>query len=294
MIASMLSLTPVMIDPKSDVGSSSMVAQLVLGAPSWTSSTTTSAPSVLSWLAAVLTELTMSVTWTSWIPAGETSSGRCSVTAPTNPTLTPSIVLVHVSGISGLLSLSLRTLAAMYCQFAPPYGLLTASYGCMTRSVRSSAPWSNSWLPAAETSRPASFRASIVGLSFWMNDSNVEAPIRSPAAANTVSGFWPRSCLTAPASTAAPAVGRRGVVLEPTVEVVGPQDLDRLGGVDRDRHLDRGAGRRAAQGQRRRSLGRARRDHDVDRRLAGHVEAGQRGLGRVVQGRRARAWWRRA
>ena len=49
--------------------------------------------------------------------------------------------------------------------------------------------------------------ASIVGLSFWMNDSNVEAPIRSPAATNAVSGLAARSCLTAPASTAAPAVG---------------------------------------------------------------------------------------
>ena len=46
--------------------------------------------------------------------------------------------------------------------------------------------------------------ASIVGLSFWMNDSNVDAPIRSPAAANIVLGLTPRSCLTAPASTAAP------------------------------------------------------------------------------------------
>ena len=45
----------------------------------------------------------------------------------------------------------------------------------------------------------------MVGLSSWMNDSNVDAPIRSPAAANTVSGFSARSCLTAPASTAAPA-----------------------------------------------------------------------------------------
>ena len=45
----------------------------------------------------------------------------------------------------------------------------------------------------------------MVGLSFWMKEANVEAPIRSPAAANTVSGLSARSCLTAPASTAAPA-----------------------------------------------------------------------------------------
>ena len=45
----------------------------------------------------------------------------------------------------------------------------------------------------------------MVGSSFWMNDSKVEAPIRSPAALNTVEGFSARSCLTAPESTAAPA-----------------------------------------------------------------------------------------
>ena len=78
----------------------------------------------------MLTELTTSVTWIWEIPAGETSSGRCSVTAPTNPTLTPSMVFVQVSGISGLLSLFLRTLAEMYCQFAPPNGLVVALYGC--------------------------------------------------------------------------------------------------------------------------------------------------------------------
>ncbi len=45
----------------------------------------------------------------------------------------------------------------------------------------------------------------MVGLSFWMKDSNVEAPMRSPAAANTVLGFSARNCFTAPESTAAPA-----------------------------------------------------------------------------------------
>src|SRR5690606_25171528 len=50
-------------------------------------------------------------------------------------------------------------------------------------------------------------RASIVGLSCWMNDSNVDAPMRSPAAANTVFGFSARNCWTAPARTAAPAFG---------------------------------------------------------------------------------------
>ena len=45
----------------------------------------------------------------------------------------------------------------------------------------------------------------MVGSSCWMNDSNVEAPIRSPAATNAVFGFSVRSCFTAPESTAAPA-----------------------------------------------------------------------------------------
>ena len=45
----------------------------------------------------------------------------------------------------------------------------------------------------------------MVGLSCWMNDSKVEAPIRSPAAANTVFGYCARSWSTAPPSTAAPA-----------------------------------------------------------------------------------------
>ena len=101
-------------------------------------------------------------------------------------------------------------LAAMYSHSAPPNGLVTGSYGAITRLTRSSAPWSNSWLPAAETSRPASFSASIVGLSFWMNDSNVEAPIRSPAAANTVLGFSARSSFTAPAIAPAPAAAESG------------------------------------------------------------------------------------
>ena len=61
-IASTLSLTPVMMLPKSEVGSSSMVAQSVSGAPSCTSRTTTSAPSALRSSAASLVASTMSVT----------------------------------------------------------------------------------------------------------------------------------------------------------------------------------------------------------------------------------------
>ena len=59
-----------------------------------------------------------------------------------------------------------------------------------------------------------------------MKDSNVEAPIRSPAATNTVSGFAARNCLTAPASTAAPAAPTPVSLSDATVEVVGAEDLD--------------------------------------------------------------------
>ena len=68
----------------------------------------------------------MSVTWIVRIPAGETSSGRSSVTAPTKPTLTEPNSWVQVGASAWLLSDFLRTLAAMYSQFAPPYGLVLA------------------------------------------------------------------------------------------------------------------------------------------------------------------------
>ena len=73
--------------------------------------------------------------------------------------------------------------------------------------MRSAKPWSNSWLPTELTSSPAALSASIVGLSFWMKDVNVEAPIMSPAAAKTVFGFSARICLTALESAAMPPDG---------------------------------------------------------------------------------------
>src|SRR5450756_134209 len=96
---------------------------------------------------------------------------------------------VQVSGRAGFPVAVSRTFAPRYCQAAPPYGFVVASYGAITRLTRSRYPWSNSWLPTAETCKPDALRASIVGLSCAMNDSNVDAPIRSPAAANTVFGF---------------------------------------------------------------------------------------------------------
>ncbi len=128
--------------PKSDVGSSSIVAQVVDGAPSCTSITTRSTPAVLSVSASALTALTMSVTSIEAMPAGETSSGRCSVTAPTKPTLTSSAVpmlkvLTQVGSSAGLPEAFIFTLAARYFQVAPPSGLVGDS-GFITRLTRSS------------------------------------------------------------------------------------------------------------------------------------------------------------
>src|SRR5687767_12936490 len=53
----------------------------------------------------------------------------------------------------------------------------------------------------------------MVGLSFWMNDSKVDAPTMSPAIAKTVLGLpltGSRRPLTAPAMEAAPAVALYG------------------------------------------------------------------------------------
>ena len=86
-----------------------------------------SAPSSLSSSASSLAASTMSVTSMSAIPAGETSSGRCSVTAPTNPTRMPPKFLIHVAGRAGLPVALNFTLAPRYFQFAPPYGLSSTS-----------------------------------------------------------------------------------------------------------------------------------------------------------------------
>ena len=136
-IASTLSLTPVMMLPKSDVGSAAIWAQVVVSEPSCTSMTTTSAPWAFSSSASALTAVTMSVTSICAMPPGVTSSGRCSVTAPTKPTSTPSIVLVHDGVRASAPSAFSLTFAAMYSQLAPPCGLVVASYGAITRLTRS-------------------------------------------------------------------------------------------------------------------------------------------------------------
>ncbi len=57
------------------------------------------------------------------------------------------------------------------------------------RVSTSARPWSNSWLPNELVLSPIALSASMVGWSCWMNEVNVEAPIRSPAATNVVLGF---------------------------------------------------------------------------------------------------------
>ena len=68
----------------------------------------------------------------------------------------------------------------------------------------------------------------MVGLSLRMNDSNVDAPIRSPAAANTVSGFCARKLLDRPGQHRGTGLGTRRVAVDPAVEVVDAEDLDLL------------------------------------------------------------------
>ena len=101
MIASKSSLTPLTILPKSDAGSIAE-AYDVVAAPSWTSRMTMSAPCALSFVGLALAASTMSVTSMSAMPPGATSSGRCSVTAPTKPTWTSPKSLIQVAGSAGL------------------------------------------------------------------------------------------------------------------------------------------------------------------------------------------------
>ena len=86
--------TPVTMLPKSDVGSSSMVAQSVpRGALVDAAARPRRRRSASRASASVLTAVAMSVTVMSAMPPGDTSSERCSVTAPTKPTWTPPMVL---------------------------------------------------------------------------------------------------------------------------------------------------------------------------------------------------------
>ena len=111
--------------------------QLVFGAPSCTNRTTMLAPSAFSASASLFAAAAMSVTVMSAIPAGETNSSRCSVTAPTKPTVTPFIFLVHTAGNAGFPVALNFTFAPRYAHSAPPYGLVVALYGAITRFTRS-------------------------------------------------------------------------------------------------------------------------------------------------------------
>ena len=92
----------------------------------------------------------------------------------------------------------------------------------------------------------------MVGLSCWMNDVNVEAPMRSPAAAKTVFGFAARTASRRSTSAAAPPDGRR--LLDAAVEVVDGHEVDVDAGsdlaadADHDRVVVAGPERRARLG----------------------------------------------
>ena len=150
----------------------------------------------------------MSVTSMSAMPSGETSSGRCSVTAPTKPTSTSPKSLIQVGRRARGSSVALNfTLAPRYSHSAPPLGLVVDVVGSHHAVDQVVVPLVE--LVVAHRrhveARPRSARR-WSACPCWMNDSNVEAPIRSPAAAKTVFGVrLARSCSTAPASTAAPA-----------------------------------------------------------------------------------------
>ena len=78
-----------------------------------------------------------------------------------------------------------------------------------------------------ETSRPAAFNASIVGLSSAMKDSKVEAPIRSPAAAKTVSGVGRAQLVDSTGQNRSTRLDP--VRLDAAVEVVDSQHLNGRG-----------------------------------------------------------------
>ena len=132
MIASMFSSAPLTIRPMSDAGSVAS-ASAVVAAPSCTSSTTMSAPASLSLSASRFAASTGAWIVRPWMPPGETSSSRWSVTAPMKPTLTSPKFCTQLSGRAAEPSSVCRTLAPRYSHSAPPSGLLAALYGAITR-----------------------------------------------------------------------------------------------------------------------------------------------------------------
>ena len=72
----------------------------------------------------------------------------------------------------------------------------------MMRSIRSSWPWSNSWLPTADAPTPAALRKSMVYPSLVIAEMNAEPPTLSPEVVKTFSS--PLIWLLRPVSSAAP------------------------------------------------------------------------------------------
>ena len=127
MIASTLLLTPLMIDPKSDVGSSSIVVQLVLGAPSWTSMHHHVRAIGLELVGRGVDRVDDVGDVDLGDPRRRHQLGQVLGDRTDEPDLDPVHGLRPCLGDQrGLSSLLLRMLAAMYCQFAPPYGLVVA------------------------------------------------------------------------------------------------------------------------------------------------------------------------
>ena len=88
------------------------------------------------------------------MPAGDTRDGVSSVTAPITPTRTPDTSRISYSGSAGVCVPFRYTLAPRYFHLA--FAPLS-----ITRPVRSSKPWSNSWLPTAEALSCRALRTSI-------------------------------------------------------------------------------------------------------------------------------------
>ena len=204
MMASTFSLTPLTMRPKSDAGSTAE-ATAVVAAPSWTSSTTMSAPAAFSSSASRLAATTGASIVRPAMPAGDTSSGRWSVTAPTKPTRTSPKSWIQVSGSAGEPS----ALAHVGAEVLPH----RAAERVRHRVVRRHHPLGEVGVALVElvVADGRDVEAGLVeqvdvGLSAAMNDSNVDAPMRSPAAPNTVFGYCARSCSTAPEMSAPPSV----------------------------------------------------------------------------------------
>ena len=186
MIASTSPSTPLMMEPKSDVGRRPSSRSRSTGRPRGRAGRPRRAVGP-RFAACSLVASTMSVTVRPSMPPGLTSSGRCSVTAPrTRPS--------HQ-----------RRPWSTSARSRPRRPARRCSPRCTATSRHRSGSWSRRaapspgrpgrrslvelvCLPTAETSRSIALKMSIVGLSS-MNDSNVVAPIRSPAAAKIVFGF---------------------------------------------------------------------------------------------------------